>query len=197
MWDFLKPGIKLVSPAFFITEPPGKPQQSVLVSSLGGYNVIVWEILAKRTHHACSPHWVLKKVFLLTKGKWKSLSHVWLFATPWTTQSMEFSRPEYFPFSRGSSQPRDQTQASRITGGFFTSSATREAREYWKPIPSPGDLPDPGIKSRSPALQVNSLPTELSGKPFLLTKLIPYPTSNRVVLTHGLTFNSTITSWRR
>ena len=25
------------------------------------------------------------------------------------------------PFSRGSSQPRDQTQASRIAGGFFTS----------------------------------------------------------------------------
>ena len=28
--------------------------------------------------------------------KWKLLSHVWLFATPWTTQSMEFSRPEYW-----------------------------------------------------------------------------------------------------
>ena len=27
---------------------------------------------------------------------WKSLSHVWLFATPWTIQSMEFSRPEYW-----------------------------------------------------------------------------------------------------
>ena len=32
-----------------------------------------------------------------------------------------------FPFSRGSSQPRDQTQISRIAGGFFTSWATREA----------------------------------------------------------------------
>ena len=32
-------------------------------------------------------------------------------------------------------------------------------------IPSPGDLPDPGIEPGSPALQVNSLPTELSGKP--------------------------------
>ena len=27
--------------------------------------------------------------------KWKSLSPVWLFTTPWTIQSMEFSRPEY------------------------------------------------------------------------------------------------------
>ena len=51
-------------------------------------------------------------------------------------QSMEFSRPELlewvdFPFSRGSSQPRDQTQVSRIVGGFFTTWATREAQEYW------------------------------------------------------------------
>ena len=35
-----------------------------------------------------------------------------------------------FPFSRGSSQPRDRTQISRIAGGFFTSWATREAQEY-------------------------------------------------------------------
>ena len=35
-----------------------------------------------------------------------------------------------FPFSRGSSQPRDPTQVSHITGGFFTSSTTREAQEY-------------------------------------------------------------------
>ena len=35
------------------------------------------------------------------------------------------------PFSRGSSQPRDQTQVSRIAGGFFTSWATRKAQEYW------------------------------------------------------------------
>ena len=40
-------------------------------------------------------------------------------------------------------------------------------QEYWsgQPIPSPGDLPDPGIEPGSPALQVDSLPTELSGKP--------------------------------
>ena len=36
-----------------------------------------------------------------------------------------------FPFSRGSSQPRDRTQVSRIAGGFFTSWATREAQDYW------------------------------------------------------------------
>ena len=36
-------------------------------------------------------------------------------------------------------------------------------QEYWSglPFPSPGDLPDPGIETRSPALQANSLLTEL------------------------------------
>ena len=48
-----------------------------------------------------------------------------------------------FPFSGGSSQPRNQSQVSRIAGRFFTSWATREAQEYWSgwPIPSPADLP--------------------------------------------------------
>ena len=36
-----------------------------------------------------------------------------------------------FPFSGGSSQPRDWTQVSRIVGRFFTSSATRGAQEHW------------------------------------------------------------------
>ena len=35
-----------------------------------------------------------------------------------------------FPFSRGSSQPRDRIQVSCIAGGFFTSWATREALMY-------------------------------------------------------------------
>ena len=35
------------------------------------------------------------------------------------------------PFSRGSSQPKDRTQVSRIVGRFFTSWATREAPKYW------------------------------------------------------------------
>ncbi|XP_070640031.1 transmembrane protein 164 isoform X7 [Bos indicus] len=38
---------------------------------------------------------------------------------------------------------------------------------YWSglPFPSPGDLPNPGIEAGSPALQANSLSTELQGKP--------------------------------
>ena len=37
------------------------------------------------------------------------------------------------PFSKGSPQPRDQTQVSHIAGGFFTSWAIREALNYWFP----------------------------------------------------------------
>ena len=36
-----------------------------------------------------------------------------------------------------------------------------------KPFPSPGDLPNPGIEPRSPALQADSLPVEPQGKPIL------------------------------
>ena len=39
-------------------------------------------------------------------------------------------------------------------------------QEYWSglPFPSPGDLPDPGIESRSPTLQADSLLSDLPGK---------------------------------
>ena len=36
-----------------------------------------------------------------------------------------------FPFSRGSSKPRDRAQVSHIAGRFFPSWAIREAQEYW------------------------------------------------------------------
>ena len=73
-------------------------------------------------------------------GVCQSLSHVQLFATLWTVAL-------HAPLSLGF--PRE---------------------EYWSglPFPSAGDLPDPGIKPKSPvspALQVDSLVTEPSGKP--------------------------------
>ena len=39
-------------------------------------------------------------------------------------------------------------------------------QEYWSglPFPSPGNLPNPGIKLSSPALLADSLPTEPPGK---------------------------------
>ena len=41
-------------------------------------------------------------------------------------------------------------------------------QEYWSGLPCPplGDLPNPEIKARSPALQEDSLPAEPQGKPF-------------------------------
>ena len=49
---------------------------------------------------------------------------------------------------------------------------------YWSglPFPSPGYLPNPGIEPRSPALQADSLPTELQGKPhFVLILYSSFP----------------------
>ena len=78
--------------------------------------------------------------------KWKSLTftHVRLYATPWTIQSVECLQARIlewvaFPFSRGSSQPRNWTQVSCIAGRFFTSWAIREAqkwkrRQIWYPM---------------------------------------------------------------
>ena len=71
--------------------------------------------------------------------KWKSFSCVWLFATPWTIYSMKFSRPQYwewvaFPFSRGSSQARDQTQVSPLQADSLLAEPQRNTgilQEYW------------------------------------------------------------------
>ena len=91
--------------------------------------------------------------------------------TPWTIQSMEFSRPEYwsgspFPLPGNLPNPRIKPRSPALRA-IYTSCAIREAQEYWSgsPIPSPADLPNLGIQPGSPALQVDSLPTELSGKP--------------------------------
>ena len=65
------------------------------------------------------------------------LSRPRLFATPWTAA---LQAPLSVRFSR---------------------------QGYWSglPFPFPGDLPNPGIEPGSPAVQADSLPTELQGKP--------------------------------
>ena len=47
-------------------------------------------------------------------------------------------------------------------------------QEYWSGLsfPSPGDLPNSGIEPGSPALQADSLPSELPGKPTSLFRVI-------------------------
>ena len=71
------------------------------------------------------------------KVKVKSLSRVRLFATPWT---VAHQTPPSMGFSR---------------------------QNYWSglPFPSPGDLPNPRIELRSPALQADALTSEPPGKP--------------------------------
>ena len=56
--------------------------------------------------------------------------------------------------------PRTVTLQAPLSIGF-------SRQDYWSglPFPSPGDLPDPGIEPRSPALQADSLPSEPPGKP--------------------------------
>ena len=50
---------------------------------------------------------------------------------------------------------------------FLPSEPPGKPQEYWngQSFPSPGDLPDPGIKPGSPALQADSLLSEPPGKP--------------------------------
>ena len=52
----------------------------------------------------------------------------------------------------------------------ITMGISRQEYRSGLPFPSPGDLPNPGIKPRSPALQADSFPTELPGKPH---KILP------------------------
>ena len=79
------------------------------------------------------------------KVKVKLLSCVRLFVTPWT---VAYQAPQSMEFSR---------------------------QEYWSglPFPSPGDLPNPGIKLGSPALQADALPSEPSGKPKTKSRNLP------------------------
>ena len=84
--------------------------------------------------------------------------------TPGELQSYEISNS--CSLLQGIFPTQESNRVSYIAGGFFTDWATREAQEYWsgQPVPSPGDLPNPGIEPGFPALQADSLPTELPGK---------------------------------
>ena len=49
-------------------------------------------------------------------------------------------------------------------------------QEYWSglPFPSPGDLPNPGIEPRTPALQADTLTSEPPGKPAWRVDVLNY-----------------------
>ena len=84
------------------------------------------------------------QAFLNQKACAYLLSHVRLFAAPWT---VAYQTPLSMGFSR---------------------------QEYWNglPFPSPGDLPSPGIKPGSPTLQVGSLLSEPPGMFHILEECV-------------------------
>ena len=66
---------------------PGAPLRGLCHLSL-------WSPTPGSFYHKAEHSWFLKCIcWFIGKWKWKSLSGVQLFATPWTIQSMEFSRP--------------------------------------------------------------------------------------------------------
>ena len=84
------------------------------------------------------------------------LSCVWLCVTPWIVAAKHLC-------------PR----------GFFR-------QEYWSGLPCfpPGDLPNAGIECRSPALKVDSLPSEPPGKPILLNQVCWYFVEDVCIYVH-------------
>ena len=70
----------------------------------------------------------------------------------------------------------DPMECTLPGSSVFGESTGFSRQEYWPglPFPSPGDLLDPGIESGSPALQVDSLPAELPGKPKLMQCYVSY-----------------------
>ena len=85
-------------------------------------------------HLSCFLLYVLCCAVCLSSVQFSSVAWVQLFATLWTVAhqaplSMRILQARILswvamPSSRGSSQPRDQTQVSLIAGGFFTAWAT-------------------------------------------------------------------------
>ena len=98
--------------------PPGSPVPGILQA-----RTLEWVAIS----FSSAWKWTVKE---------KSLSRVWLLATPWTAAyqaplSMGFFQARVLEwvaisFSRGSSWPRNWTRVSRIVGRRFTVRATRE-----------------------------------------------------------------------
>ena len=123
-----------------------------------------------KLYHTLFPHFS-KRIL-----KWKLLSHVWLL-WPLTVHGILQARTlEWvgFPFFRESTTQGSNPGLPHCRQILYQLSHKGSPQILeWVAIPSPGDLPDSGIEPRSPALQADSLPTELSGKPKrILTGLI-------------------------
>ena len=101
--------------------------------------------------------------------KWKSLSRVQLFAVPWSGPWNSLGQNTgvgSFSLLQGIFPTQGLNPGLLHYRQILYQLSHREAQEYQscEPIPSPADLPDPGTEKGSPALQADSLPTELSAK---------------------------------
>ena len=79
------------------------------------------------------------------------------------------------PFSRGSSQSRDQTQVSHIAGGFFTSWARRNPKNTWEGSVSLLQWIFPTHESNPGLLHCRQILYQLSYQESPETTLIPFP----------------------
>ena len=107
-------------------------------------------------------------------GSPKSLSCVRLYVSPWSIQSMEFSRPDTGVGScsllQGIFPNQESNPGLRIAGGFFTSWAIRGSPRIpqWVAYPFSSRSSWPRNPTRvSCLLKADSLPTELPGKPYI------------------------------
>ena len=102
--------------------------------------------------------------------------------------------------SRGSSQPRDQTQVSLIAGRFFTIWATRETQEYWRGSLSlfQGNFPiqelNWGLLHCRWILYQLSYPGSPWGTNPLLSIMKPYPIP-LITLLFKLGFSVSVSAW--
>ena len=72
-----------------------------------------------------------------------------------------------FPFSRGSSQPRDRSRSPAMQVDSLPAEPAGKPKNIGvDSLSLPGDLPNPGTELGSLALQVDSLPAELPGSFF-------------------------------
>ena len=87
-------------------------------------NWCFWTVVLEKTLESSLDCKDIKQSILKESEKWKSLSHIQLCdPIDYTVHGILQARIlEWvaYPFSRGSSQPRDRTQTSSIAGGFFT-----------------------------------------------------------------------------
>ena len=122
---------------------PGSSIHGIFQAKVLEWGAIAFSLLSA-IRAVSSAYLKVKSESEVTQVKVKLLSRVQLFLTPWT---VAYQAPVSMGFSR---------------------------QEYWSglPFPSPGDLPNSGIKPESPTLQADALTSEPPGMPSAYLRLL-------------------------